>query len=301
MDAAMVVMRRISADGAIFVALERWKKKVQNAHSLMGDGGWTCSSDHARILLFFGDGRPIRECYSNSMIEIERRSKDDDVFLTRHGARIDNEDPQWLKKCSHYRSDDPHLSPSGITAAKELARKFKRMQDEDGEGSCWKLTHIVSSPYIRCIETANEVALELGDVSIKVEPGIAEVNTSRNPGFLDVDGLKSSFPLIDDSYVPVVSREHLELEYSDGAAAKRSAKVARRVRELLAGSILFVGHGASCLGIAGAFGHHGYVGYTSLTHFELKEVGGEKKWTLRGFFGDVSHLSDKQTSLDSAW
>jgi len=175
------------------------------------------------------------------------------------------------------------------------------MQNEDREGSCWKLTHIVSSPYIRCIETANEVALALGDVSIKVEPGIAEVNTSRHPGFLDVADLKSSFPLIDEHYEPVVPREELVLEYSDGAAAKRSAKVARRVRELLAGSILFVGHGASCLGIAGEFGHYGYVGYTSLTHFELKDVGGERKWELRGFFGDVSHLSDKQTSLDSAW
>lgn len=168
---------------------------------------------------------------------------DNDVFLTRHGAHIDTEDPHWLQKCPHKRSDDPHLSPSGITAAKELAKKMKQMQT-DNPGR--KLSHIVSSPYIRCIETATEVARELGSILIKVEPGIAEVNSCRNPGFLD-DFRDCLFP-VDKQYVPVMTRAELPVEYSDGAAAQRSAKTARRVREMLTGSILFVGHGASCLG-----------------------------------------------------
>ena len=185
----------------------------------------------------------------------------------------------------------------------ELAQKIKALQDQSGDG--WKLSHIVSSPYVRCMETADVVARALGNIAIKVEPGIAEVNASRHLGFLDASDLKPSFPLVDMEYRPVVNREDLPVEYSDGAAARRSADTARRVRERLKGSILFVGHGASCLGIAGAFGHCGYVGYTSLTHF-VRDGDGEngdakKKWKLDGEFGDVSHLSDKQTSLDSAW
>lgn len=216
------------------------------------------------------------------------------VYLTRHGARIDTEDPRWLDRCSHNRSDDPHLSRAGYASASELAKALHRVQKS---GEC-QLMHIVSSPYIRCVETANAVAEAL-DLSIKIEPGIAEVNSARNPGFLDASELKKQFPNIDTTYVPVMRKDDLIIEYSDGACSRRSSSSAKQVRDNLNGDILFVGHGASCLGIAGAFGYGGYVGYSSLTHFVKRSK--NDKWTLEGKFGDVSHLSDKQTSLDSAW
>eukprot|EP00804_Cyclotella_cryptica_P020512 CCRYP_019418-RA/>CCRYP_019418-RA protein AED:0.44 eAED:0.44 QI:0/-1/0/1/-1/1/1/0/219 len=214
------------------------------------------------------------------------------VYLTRHGARIDTEDPSWLKKCLHNRADDPHLSAAGRTSAVELARALSRSR----KSGAWQLRHIVSSPYTRCVETAHVVA-EAVNVTVKIEPGIAEVNSTPNPGFLDACELREQFPLIDTSYSPVMTRQDLSVEHSDGACAQRSAATALQVRENLAGSILFVGHGASCLGIAGAFGQQGYVGYSSLTHFV--RINGE--WELDGVLGDVSHLSDKRTSLDSAW
>lgn len=218
----------------------------------------------------------------------------DVVYLTRHGARIDTEDSRWLSKCDHNRRDDPHLSSNGKVGAHELARKMKKLQQEDG----WETLHIVSSPYIRCIETANEVATVL-NTTIKVEPGIGEVNSSQNPGFLDTTKLKEQFPSIDTTYKPALNRVDLTLEYSDGACAQRSGKSAKSVMEHLRGDypVLFVGHGASCLGIAGEFGRRGYVGYTSLSKFVCYE---ERSWKCMKF-GDVSHLSDKQTSLDSAW
>ena len=214
------------------------------------------------------------------------------VYLTRHGARIDSDDPHWLQTCSHNRSDDPHLSQAGRSSASELAQALTRKQQS---GAC-QLKHIVSSPYIRCVETANFVAEALG-LTIKIEPGIAEVNSSRSAGFLDACDLKLQFPLIDTAYEPATKREDLSLEYSDGACASCSSDAAIKVRERLEGDILFVGHGASCLGISGAFGHHGYVGYSSLTHF-VKRNG---TWKVSGDFGGVGHLSDKKTSLDSAW
>lgn len=214
------------------------------------------------------------------------------VYLTRHGARIDSDDPGWLQSCSHNRADDPHLSRAGRTSASELAQKLNSMQQS---GAC-QLRHIISSPYIRCVETSNFAAEALG-LMIKIETGIVEVNSMRCPGFLDANDLKLQFPLIDTSYEPVMTRGDLSIEYSDGACAQRSSETALKVRERLEGDILFVGHGASCLGISGAFGHHGYVGYSSLTHFvKIKET-----WTMSGVFGDVGHLSDKKTSLDSAW
>mmetsp|Transcript_14900 Transcript_14900/g.24416 ORF Transcript_14900/g.24416 Transcript_14900/m.24416 type:complete len:220 (-) Transcript_14900:2211-2870(-) len=214
----------------------------------------------------------------------------DVVYLTRHGARIDSDDSEWLKKCNHNRADDPHLSPSGHAAAQELAQRLKRTLLGN------HIKHIISSPYIRCVETANAIAKELS-IKIKIEPGIAEVNSSRNPPFLDTEQLRKQFPSIDASYTPVMTREDLSLEYSDGACANRSATAAGTVRAKLTGPILFVGHGASCLGIAGAFGHRGYIGYTSLTKF----IQHDGKYRLDGLFGDVSHLTDQQAALDSAW
>ena len=146
-------------------------------------------------------------------------------------------------QCSHNRGDDPHLSDDGKIGAHELAQRMVALQQEEG----WDILHIVCSPYIRCIETANAVAEALHNSTIKVEPGIAEVNSSYTPGFLDTYELKQQFPLVDTTYKPALYRADLSIEYSDGACAQRSSKTAKIVTERLGGPILFVGHGASCL------------------------------------------------------
>ena len=102
---------------------------------------------------------------------------------------------------------------------------------------------------------------------------------------------------VDTSYRPVVNPSSLHSEYGDGQAAHRASAAASAVREALDGRILFVGHGASCLGLVEAFGGGGYVGYCSLSHFRLAG----SRWQTVGRQGDVAHLSDKQTSLSSAF
>lgn len=217
------------------------------------------------------------------------------VFVTRHGARIDNgqdSDRHWLQKAGHGRRNDAHLSKSGHEAASELAAELVRIHRRDGI----HVDHIVSSPFVRCIETANAVAQAL-NVKIKVEPGIAEVGSSSSQMASQTE-VQEQFPLVDVNYRPVMTRQALpKSEWSDGAAARRSAAVAKNVQSRLGGTILFVGHGASCLGLVQAFGAQGYVGYCSLTHFQLVDG----KWRLVGPLGNVSHLGDPQTALDSAW
>eukprot|EP00434_Breviolum_minutum_P033580 symbB.v1.2.029717.t1/scaffold3287.1/size59763/4 len=66
---------------------------------------------------------------------------DRDVFLTRHGARIDKEDRQWLSKAGHGRRDDPHLSPAGQLGAAELAAKCRELHQQR------PFSHIISSPF----------------------------------------------------------------------------------------------------------------------------------------------------------
>lgn len=218
------------------------------------------------------------------------------VFVTRHGARIDNgpdADRAWLTKAGHGRRDDPHLSPSGKAAAEELAAALARGGIFGGPDS-----HIVCSPYVRCIETAAAVAQHFG-LPIKVEDGLSEVGTAHHK-ILARDQLRQQFPSIDIdvAYEPVISRSAIAPEHGDGQAAERARAAAIGVRRRLSGPLLLVGHGASCLGLVSAFGGSGYVGYTSLSHF-TREEGGE--WRLQGQQGDVSHLSDQATALRSAW
>jgi len=251
-----------------------------------------------------------------------------DVLVSRHGARIDNGsgcDRDWLRKAEHGCRHDPHLSPSGRTAALELAAEIVARRQlaqnghvPSGESKSVVISYVVSSPFIRCVETAHAVAEAL-DVMIQIEPGISEVGSKPLHIAYSQEQLISKFPgRIDVEYKPVMDRSELSStnEYSDTAAARRAEAVAREVRRRLptsnGGGILFVGHGASCLGIVRAFGTDGYIGYCSLSHFRWTSTNTgvqptksfdetKGRWRLIGQLGDVSHLSDKDAALDSAW
>ena len=233
----------------------------------------------------------FEQCHDGAS-ETMRNTNKDVVYMVRHSARVDREHyaggggSRWTPLPGHAR-DDAHLSSGGQQASQELCERFKDVP----------IAHIVSSPYIRCLETIAPIAAAKR-VEIKVEPGICEVLTGNYPpGFWNSKQLAAKFP-IDVDYTPVMTKEELQREYSDGDAAERSKRVATILRNKLQGPILFCGHGASCLGIAQAFGDSGYVGYSSFSHYYFDG----RKWTVKAS-GDVSHLSDtlRKQSLASAW
>lgn len=216
------------------------------------------------------------------------------------------------------------MSPLGHQEAHELAQELLRLSQND---STIELRHVVSSPYIRCLETAHVVAKAF-DIQIQVEPGLAEVgSTGTSFGSQEELELQYAFSSrIDTTYAPVMLRKDLpRLEYGDGAAARRAHAVAQtvlkdnRLNDNGRGSVLFVGHGATCLGLLTAFGApEEYIGYASLTHFRRRRAEskstcsdrGNKNthehtstqgWELTGSLGEVSHLSNPQVALDSAW
>ncbi|TPX64685.1 hypothetical protein SpCBS45565_g05709 [Spizellomyces sp. 'palustris'] len=71
------------------------------------------------------------------------------VYLIRHGERIDHIDPSW--SCTASQPYDPPLSPGGIRQACRTGSHL----------ATWHVTspirYIFSSPYTRCIETAEEI------------------------------------------------------------------------------------------------------------------------------------------------
>jgi broad specificity phosphatase PhoE len=89
---------------------------------------------------------------------------------------------------------DPELSPRGFQQARLLAERLRNSN----------IKHIFSSPYIRCLQTANEVANVL-DLPIKVEDGIrewfgegVELQPKHEPQPLSE--VRRFFPRIDMSY-----------------------------------------------------------------------------------------------------
>jgi len=83
------------------------------------------------------------------------------VFLTRHGEREDHVNPKWYLNAPNIF--DPPLSVKGFRQASELGIRLKKE----------KITHIVSSPFTRTIQTAIEVAKHL-NLKIHIDIGLGE-------------------------------------------------------------------------------------------------------------------------------
>jgi broad specificity phosphatase PhoE len=83
------------------------------------------------------------------------------IFLARHGNRQDFVDPTWVDGA--LERYDPPLSPDGFEQARRLGQRLA------GEG----ITAIVASPFLRTVQTAEQVNATLG-VPLYLEPGFGE-------------------------------------------------------------------------------------------------------------------------------
>eukprot|EP00736_Rhodelphis_marinus_P014178 Rmarinus@m.27279 len=83
------------------------------------------------------------------------------VILVRHGERIDDVSESW--SLSAERPFDPPLTTNGIKQADLTA---KRLADAG-------VTHVFSSPFLRCVQTALPIARAIGQ-SIRLEDGFSE-------------------------------------------------------------------------------------------------------------------------------
>ena len=88
------------------------------------------------------------------------------IFLIRHGARHDYNNPEgWKEQCTRLGLErlDPPLSALGHEQGREVAAALK---DEP-------ITHLLASPYLRVLQTAQPLAQALGK-PLCVEHGLAE-------------------------------------------------------------------------------------------------------------------------------
>lgn len=205
------------------------------------------------------------------------------VWIARHGNRLDFVKPEWFNTAA--RRYDPPLSDDGFIQAQELGQRLKHEN----------ITQIFSSPFLRAIQTANEVAHIL-DLPIKLEAGLSEWHNphwmTETPEIHPQEFLASKFSRIDCSYKSLVFPQYPETEADVGL---RTGKTARQLIAKFTDNILLVGHGAS---VAGAteelvkIDRSFKVPLCSL----VKIVNQNNNWQLE-LCGDTSHLSQTETKI----
>ena len=204
------------------------------------------------------------------------------VWLARHANRLDFVNPEWFNTAE--RPYDPPISDDGFIQAQQLAQRLKQE----------KIKHIFASPFLRTVQTANEVAQVL-DLPIKLESGLSEwLNPAwmpKMPERLSIEALAQMFPKIDTAYASRVMAEYPETKE---VVLERSGKTARILADEFPEDILLVGHGASVLGAT-----MGLVGATAQTEVNavlcclVKIVRQDREWVME-LNGDTSHLSSSE-------
>lgn len=204
------------------------------------------------------------------------------VWISRHGNRLDFVNPDWFLTAKH--PYDPPLSDDGFIQAQRLGQRLK------GE----KIAHIFSSPFLRTVQTANEVAEAL-DLSIKVESGLSEwLNPHWMPSMPEKQSLKllqEKYTRIDLSYTSRVIAEYPEMGEK---VLLRSGETAKQLADEFSEDILLVGHGASVVGSS-----MGLLGGTTQPEINatlcclVKIVRHGREWVME-LNGDTSHLSETE-------
>lgn len=206
------------------------------------------------------------------------------VWIARHGNRLDFVSPEWFDTAD--RRYDPPLSDDGFIQAAELGASLKSQN----------IAHIFASPFLRTIQTADEIARVL-DLSIKLEAGLGEWHNpkwmSEHPEIHPQDILTEKYPSIDWNYQSYFAPKYPE---SKEDVNRRTAKTIKKLVAEFPENILIVGHGATVHGVTyGLVPDTKYfkVALCSLTKVVCQQDG---KWKL-DLCADTSHLSQTESEI----
>jgi broad specificity phosphatase PhoE len=206
------------------------------------------------------------------------------VWIARHGNRLDFVNPAWFNTAT--RRYDPPLSADGLVQAAELGQRLKQEN----------ITHIFASPFLRTIQTANEVAQVL-NLPIKLEAGLSEWHNpewmTQIPEIHPQTFLAAKYPLIDWSYQSYFLPQYPESEID--VNRRTEATIKQLVAEFPT-DILIVGHGASVLGATLGLIRNIPVFKVALCCLTKIVRDADHNWSL-DFYGDTSHLSQTETQI----
>jgi len=161
------------------------------------------------------------------------------VRAVRHGQRRDSVDPDWEDHAD--RVHDPPLTDLGRWAAWRVGRRFV----ESGTS----VDAVYASPFLRTVETAEEICAETGN-EVFLEPGLGEHRNADwfdgDPETVPVEHLAEWFdpvrPDHDPHVVPRFPEDHAE-------ATARVGEATRAIAADEPGTVLLVGHGMTVGGV----------------------------------------------------
>ena len=205
------------------------------------------------------------------------------IWIARHGNRLDFVNPEWFNNAE--RRYDPPLSEDGLIQAQQLGQRLISSG----------IVHIFASPFLRTIQTANQVAEAL-DLPIKIEKGLSEwLNPEWMTGMPEThpqELLQDRYPRIDWTYTSSIVPEYPENQ------AEVNRRTDQTVKKLIADyseDILLVGHGASVVAATRSL-----VGDRAIVNASLcclvQLVSHDSGWKMI-LNGDTSHLSQTETVI----
>ena len=203
----------------------------------------------------------------------------EELYVVRHGQRRDSVDPDWAATAD--RVHDPPLTELGRWAAWRVGRRFAQADTS--------FAAVYASPFLRTVETADEICRELG-VTVELESGLGEYRNpewfDREPETLPENGLRARFETVrvgrDSHVVPAFP------ETRDEASA-RIATTARRLAEESSGPVLLVGHGVTVAGVVEGLISPDAEIDAPLCGVTRLVAGVDGAWEL-DYTGDTSHL-----------
>lgn len=154
------------------------------------------------------------------------------LWVVRHGYRIDFSDPQWLET-----AENPYNPPLANVGFEQAAETALRLKDE-------KIDYIIASPFLRTVQTANIIAEKLGKKVI-LETGLSEWLSLKDfdfrPVLDDPNDLVREYPFIDPGSGHLVSTVYPEDSDSlDKRIDNTISKIIRKYRT----NILMISHGS---------------------------------------------------------
>ncbi len=210
------------------------------------------------------------------------------LWLARHANRQDFVDPDWADTAD--RPHDPGLSPDGVQQAQKLGRRV----------SALGVDRILSSPFLRAVETAHHVANTTDD-PVLLEPGLGEwLNDdwfATAPDTLTPATLTSQFEHVDPDHPAGPCRRPTYPESRHRALARLGATGQCLADRHPDETLLLVGHGITVQGVL-----HGLVEgdvpdpgcpLASLTKVEKRNGA----WTI-ALRNDTSHLENGARAAD---
>lgn len=206
----------------------------------------------------------------------------DTVWAVRHGQRQDSVDPEWESTAD--RVHDPPLTELGRWAAWRVGRRFAMSEHT--------VDAVYASPFLRTVETADEICQEIGSEFV-LEPGLSEHRNAEwfdaEPETVPHEQLAEWFDTVRLGHDPYIIPEFPE---SHAEATERVGKATRHIAEDEDGTVLLVGHGLTIGGVVDGLcgtAEHADAPLCGLT--QITRAGEE--WQL-DFSGDTTHLDQDE-------